>query len=503
MDQKTFISFLQKSCHLDSTQITMLLSSLCRLMAEQAVNLQAVAVDGLGTFTSHKHPEYIQEDEHTGAMVLYPPRITFRFSAAQPIDNQAAQAFCQLLSEYTHTDETVVNSFMHEFAQLINATITNGEEVEVKGLGTFRTIDTQQARRIAFVPDESMRAAVNAPFDCFEPYEIRSAVVRPSAPSIEMMPQEEEIEKDGSFEEDSTEEVLKESVVDEHEETVVEEPEESVVEEHKETIVEEPEEAIVEEAKREDVAAEEPSTEDVATEAPITEEAIQDIPVAESESVKTNKQEKSSAWLYAVVIVLLLAAIGLFVWIFRYSSVAVLKQDLPVMEVSADTLTSEIPVVEGEQHDSSTLKQDSVPTVPQDSETERPQDIAAEEVSPTVVAPIEEPDKPVVAPSTPISSSTATEDLSGKRLRDEHGNYVTFELQPGERLTIVALERYGDKAFWPYIYDVNTDRLTSPNVVPVGVRLYLPDPQAFHIDANDPNSLQRAKQRGAVLLKAK
>lgn len=110
--------------------------------------------------------------------------------------------------------------------------------------------------------------------------------------------------------------------------------------------------------------------------------------------------------------------------------------------------------------------------------------------------------------SKPVSAAVAepqttarptAEDLAPRRMKNADGTMVQVKLEDGERLTIVALRHFGDKAFWPYIYEVNSDRLTAPNLVQAGMMLYLPDPQYYGIDANDERSLRRAKQLGARL----
>lgn len=82
------------------------------------------------------------------------------------------------------------------------------------------------------------------------------------------------------------------------------------------------------------------------------------------------------------------------------------------------------------------------------------------------------------------------------RMKDESGNFKTHKLEPGERLTLVALQYFGHKDFWPYIFDVNSDKLKSPSNVMSGMTLYLPDPSYFNIDVNDEQSLKKARQHG-------
>ena len=98
-----------------------------------------------------------------------------------------------------------------------------------------------------------------------------------------------------------------------------------------------------------------------------------------------------------------------------------------------------------------------------------------------------------------IKETVRNEKLS-HRMKDESGNFKTHKLEPGERLTLVALQYFGHKDFWPYIFDVNSDKLKSPSNVMSGMTLYLPDPSYFNIDVNDVLSLKKARQHGHDLL---
>lgn len=76
------MSEVQKRCGMDKQQSAMMLTALEQIMVEEAIELNSVELQGLGTFVSAKHPEYISEDPQTGAMTLYPPRYSYRFQSA-------------------------------------------------------------------------------------------------------------------------------------------------------------------------------------------------------------------------------------------------------------------------------------------------------------------------------------------------------------------------------------------------------------------------------------
>ena len=98
------------------------------------------------------------------------------------------------------------------------------------------------------------------------------------------------------------------------------------------------------------------------------------------------------------------------------------------------------------------------------------------------------------------SPFTSAERPSNDILFQENGQPKKVSLTEGERLTLLALSTFGDKAFWAYIYDVNAFQLGDPNTVPKGLPLYLPDPHYFDIDASNPASVKKAQNRAMQIL---
>ncbi len=173
MTQKDFILFLQKSCHIERQQCTTLLNTLGRLMADAGVDQIPVTLPGLGTFTSHKHPEYIKEDPVTRQQTLYPPRITYRMQSVEE-GTAPNDALARQLSELTQTPLDDVKRFIAGLVEGLLTVMRRGEAVDIKGIGSFRIISSNQGdlQRVAYMPDEQMKEKVNAPFSFFEPVTI-------------------------------------------------------------------------------------------------------------------------------------------------------------------------------------------------------------------------------------------------------------------------------------------------------------------------------------------
>ncbi len=541
MNHKEFLSEVQKSCHEDYPHCTALLSALLKLMAKAAVEQIPVTIPGLGTFVSHKHPEYIQDNEETGEQVLYPPRISYRMSC----ESKGAVSVAEDLAESSHQSLEFCQEFLSAMAAIINGALQNREEVNVHGLGNFHLIEAHQSElhRIAFTPDEVMREQANAPFNCFEPV----VISRAEAPAAVT---------EGTINE--TEETVAEEVAEETEEPV-EETEKTVslqeepVSEKEKSVIEAVESvtartAIIEEttAVEEEVQAEEAlvdetvATTGIATAADVV-APVEDVQIndevaieeqtpmdnasvvdkqQESQSTQTKETEKvpstddetldeefedesssSNKLLYTSLSVILVACVILGIFILSLTDTDYETAPLTVKEPVRVTKTVTEP--------DSALTKDTL----LETGAEQQKAIVQEPVEHIGVEPNTVESKPEVqkiveskpaeqktVESKPVEQKTV-ETKTMHRLMGADGQPVTVTLQQGERLTIVALNHFGDKTFWPYIFDVNADKIKAPNLVQAGMKLYLPDPAYYDIDAQSEESLRKAKNRAAQLLK--
>ena len=87
-----------------------------------------------------------------------------------------------------------------------------------------------------------------------------------------------------------------------------------------------------------------------------------------------------------------------------------------------------------------------------------------------------------VAPSDAVVSTASSQSETIERVR----------LRPGDRLSRLALRKYGNKAFWVYIYEENRAQLKDPDNIPVGAVITLPAASKYQINAGDTNSINRA-----------
>jgi len=140
-----------------------------------------------------------------------------------------------------------------------------------------------------------------------------------------------------------------------------------------------------------------------------------------------------------------------------------------------------------------------------------------EEVPVFIEETVAEPEKPVMTSDDPLTASAMrAADLAAQRSRAEqrvrqadaavvdkktHTSSIPAYVLTERGMTLRSLARryYGNEVFWVCIYDRNMDALSSPDILPQGIRLKLPRPADYGIDATDPSSLQRARKLGRSL----
>ena len=533
MTHKDFINSVQKMCQLDHSQCSMLLNALCRLMSQAGVEQVPVTVPGLGTFTSHKHPEYIQEDPATGQQTLCPPRISYRMQAEE--DAEQAALLERQLAEHAHVPVDESASFISALSQVIYGALDRGEEVEVHGLGTFHVVASHQGLpRVAYTPDDAMREAVNAPFNCFEPVAIKSS--NAAVADVAVAPAEDNAE--AVDEDDAAEAVAPAVAVAEVAPAAVAVP-------------------VAAEAPDAPVSAEAPVA-PVAAEAPVASVAKEDseaAPVAASLSSdattsrdkhttpvsRPERHNQSLIRFLVALIVLCIVALGWFIYQLDDSpdtttetvaddaeQLALLDED-PNGDASSTEVFFSDSIANGDSAataaaDPSAIDRDATSAAPEAGHSAAASSQASVIATSSQASATASSQASVIAassqasaaassqastPAPSISASTTAAKSSSQpvvdksaRLKNADGSAATHTLQKGERLTLVALKYYGDKSFWPYIYEVNQDKLKSPSLVQAGMKLYLPDPKYFGIDAANPASVRKAKDKAAAILKA-
>ncbi len=51
---------------------------------------------------------------------------------------------------------------------------------------------------------------------------------------------------------------------------------------------------------------------------------------------------------------------------------------------------------------------------------------------------------------------------------------LTEKIPEGSRLAWIAKKYYGDKVYWPYLYEANKDHISNPSLITVGTPIRVP-----------------------------
>ncbi len=329
------------------------------------------------------------------------------------------QDLIDLLVKRHDMERADADAFVKLFFSLIEEGLAADRYVKIKGLGTFKLIDT----RITFSPDSAMKDLVNKPFSHFE------TVVLNDKTHFDDMPENElpisDVETD-------------ESVKDASDSTSENDSDEATLSEEVESVLEEVSDQSVEE------------------ENPVSAKAKEEQSFVQSESESVERRSASSTsipWCMVASILLVgVIAGGFMVWsMFRTASTVKMssvepKEPIAVIEhdsVASDTLTVDSAMVSKEEAVANERRQDSAKVVAINPEREE-------------------------EPKGGLSLSDAvTYAIVGTR--------ATHQLQYGETLVKLARKYYGNKKLWPYIARYNKEALADVDNIPVGTTIRIPE----------------------------
>lgn len=311
------------------------------------------------------------------------------------------------------------DAFVKLFFSLIEEGLAADRYVKIKGLGTFKLIDT----RITFSPDSAMKDLVNKPFSHFE------TVVLNDKTHFDDMPENESPISDVETDE---------SVKDASDSTSENDSDEATLSEEVESVLEEVSDQSVEE------------------ENPVSAKAKEGQSFVQSESEAVERRSLSSTsipWCMVASILLVgVIAGGFMVWsMFRTASTVKMssvepKEPIAVIEhdsVASDTLIVDSAMVSNEVAVANERRQDSAKVVAINPEREE-------------------------EPKGGLSLSDAvTYAIVGTR--------ATHQLQYGETLVKLARKYYGNKKLWPYIARYNKEALADVDNIPVGTTIRIPE----------------------------
>ncbi|WP_071146574.1 HU family DNA-binding protein [Bacteroides ihuae] len=408
------------------------------------------------------------------------------------------QSLIDLLAEKRNMNKKDTELFVKEFFLLIEQTLENDKYLKIKGLGTFKLIDVESREsvnvntgerfeiqghtKISFVPEASLRDAINKPFSHFETVVLSDNTV---LEDTLINSSEEDVDDNSTKFSDASEqspEILISNTMEA--EIAIPKKVESIMEIEKQVPLEEKTET---EERKENLKQKEVnpvissegkhlSVEDIiALEIRKADAEYKEVSEKNTSSKITSfekKTKKQSPVSYiistAIAIAIVCVASVLYMYypdlynglfsddIQKASTTPDLDAKVNTIEVPVDTFINNVSNKRKLEINRDSIKE-AVATLPQKD-------------------PLEGNKIPYNKVKTDHSSAKQAEPIIPDSV-----NYIIvgtktiYTLQEGETLTKVSLRFYGTKKMWPYIVKHNRSTIKNPNKVPYGTVLKIPE----------------------------
>ena len=423
--------------------------ALCQQVEQRLLSGLSLTFPEIGEWKLEEHREYVARTAD-GKQWLIPPRLTF---GLRPVEDRGVTSLSidllrDALAEATHVSAEQVATWLRAIPTLWRALYDEGIQIVWAGLGSFTPITSESGERSGyrFLPSEALCAALNKPFSMFAPVEVAPSSSSPDLElreidQLDQLTKVEPIEVLFAPREPIQEEVVTPPVVEEVVEPVV--ADEPLQNESPAVVVEEdilP--APVDEAP---IEAPQPAPSAAVT-----------APVEEDPFVDQEAHPRMLVWVFVALGIAM--AFCLFIYLLSIQPELEMKDKASAaVETVQPSPAPVVPAVPAQTID--------------ETDTLQTTSIATQEEATSSVAPSE---------AVVSTASSQTETIERVRLR------------PGDRLSRLALKKYGNKAFWVYIYEENRAQLKDPDNIPVGAVITLPAASKYQINAGDTNSINRA-----------
>ena len=375
------------------------------------------------------------------------------------------QDLAGLLAEYTGKDKQSSEQFLREFIDIISEGVFTDKLVKVKGLGTFKIIPVEKRESIhvntgerflipahykfSFLPDKDLREQVNKPFSFFETTELQEDVDFTDLDVDSGGLEDKEIETE------SVEEVIPE------EKTIqnpVEEPI-PVSQPELKPVLAQSEEFVVESVPVLEQEVQLDSSESNSTELPQEKKNETVYEPIQKKSVRPKRSYKKAMIVLAIISSILLL----------FNAYLCFKCDF----ITEGNIVE--PCVEKELVSNVDSQKDSVIS-------------------------IVEVDTIVKVDSVESLQKEIIQEKENKPIEKRPEVIAEVKIEPGSRLTVIALKYYGHKLFWVYIYEYNKAIIADPNNIPIGTIIKVPAPEIYNINRKDRATLERAAIRQTEIL---
>ena len=423
---------------LDTSQ--QLWRALCQQVEQRLLSGLSLTFPEIGEWKLEEHREYVARTAD-GKQWLIPPRLTLglRLVEDRGVTSLSIDLLRDALAEATHVSAEQVATWLRAVPTLWRALYDEGIQIVWAGLGSFTPITSESGERSGyrFLPSEALCAALNKPFSMFAPVEVAPSSSSPDLElreigQLDQLTKVEPLEVLFAPRELIQEEVVKPVVADEPLQ-----PESPAV-----IVEEEILPAPVDEAP---IEAPQPAP-SIAVTAPVEEDPF----------IDQEAHPRMLVWIFVALGIAM--AFCLFIYLLSIQPELEMKDKASAaVEAVQPSPTPVVPAVPAQTLDETDTLQ-TTPIVTQEEATLS------------------------VAPSDAVVSTASSQAETIERVR----------LRPGDRLSRLALKKYGNKAFWVYIYEENRAQLKDPDNIPVGAVITLPAASKYQINAGDTNSINRA-----------
>ena len=391
----------------------------------------------IGEWRLEEHREYVARTEE-GKQWLIPPRLTL---GVRPVEERSVTSISidllrDALSEATQVSVGQVATWLRAIPQLWHTLSEEGNQVVWTGLGSFTPIlEDRELVGYRFLPAESLCASLNKPFSMFVPVELAAST---STADLELHEQVQLAE---------LAETKPITIFFARQQPHVEELPTSASEES--DVVADTSESVATSQVEVVPTPAPPSSEEPPVDEPPSIDIPEEVPSQEVPSVE-EQDTRPRPLVWVLVALGIVATTVLFVYLLSIQPALELKPKAPAVEKQVE------------------------------HKAMHPEHIEAPQAP--VVADTLQPAEPSTAPAveTSVSPTSSAEVIERVRLR------------PGDRLSRLALKKYGHKAFWVYIYEENRAQLKNPDNIPVGAVITLPAASKYQINASDTNSVNKA-----------
>lgn len=414
--------------------------ALCQQVEQRLLSGLLLTFPEIGEWKLEEHREYVARTAD-GKLWLIPPRLTLglRPVADRGVTSLSIDLLRDALAEATHVSAEQVATWLRAIPTLWRALYDEGIQIVWAGLGSFTPVTSESGERSGyrFLPAEALCAALNKPFSMFAPVEVAPSSASPDLElreidQLDQLTKVEPIEVLFAPREPIQEEVVEPVVTDEPQQ-----PESPAV-----VVEEEILPAPVDEAP---IEAPQPAPSVAVT-----------VPIEEDPFVDQEAHPRMLVWVFVALGIAM--AFCLFIYLLSIQPELEMKDKASAaVEAVQPSPAPVVPAVPAQTID--------------ETDTLQTTSIATQEEATSSVAPSE---------AVVYTASSQAETIERVRLR------------PGDRLSRLALKKYGNKAFWVYIYEENRAQLKDPDNIPVGAVITLPAASKYQINAGDTNSINRA-----------